>query len=107
MKNHLTQNDRNGRKLDETEKFKIHKNRKSDKIEKGQLWTKLKNLKKWTIMDKIDTYLQISVHLFSFLSTFFNFQFDSIFGPFIILSFRFSRIKKFKTVVFTLAVVFS
>ena len=48
MKNHLTQNDRNGRKLDETEKFKIHKNRKSDKIEKGQLWTKLKDLKKWT-----------------------------------------------------------
>ena len=84
MKNHLTQNDRNGRKLDETEKFKIHKNRKSDKIEKGQLWTKLKNLKKWTIMDKIDTYLQISVHLFSFLSTFFNFKFDSIFCPFII-----------------------
>ena len=96
MKKNLTQNDRNGRKLDETEKFKIHKNRKIDKIEKGKLRTNLKNLKKWTIMDKIDTYLQISVHLFSFLSTFFNFQFDSIFCPFIILSFRFSSFKKLK-----------
>ena len=82
MKNHLTQNDRNGRKLDETENFKIHKNRKIDKIEKGKLRTNLKKLKKWTIMDKIDTYLQISVHLFSFLSTFFNFVTFSVFVNF-------------------------
>ena len=36
MKNHLTQNDRNGRKLDETEKFKIHQNRKTEKQKKRQ-----------------------------------------------------------------------
>ena len=58
MNNRLTQNDRNGRKLDETEKFKIHKNRKSDKIEKGQLWTKLKKRTNMEKTEKIDTYFQ-------------------------------------------------